>query len=338
MFFKFFYFIIFFELITYKLTFTQVDAKINAESGIYSDSLGNVKNTIKSLSRLNGSIKYSYFQDSTESSILIRAGTDFYTSEMYTWKLNLAGSYLFRSENIIWKGLLNYSNNSYLYNSINSSYNIFTFLAGAEFAISGFPLNLLAGYSSQDIQLMENSYFDLFSIDVTSSKIFSDNFYLDYGFLIQDFSLNDALSNVKNISVNGWNFGPQIKVGFVKSFLLNLDYKFLFYQSNSTSYPSTEHQIEFIGGLFLSNNLSLFLLVDYNIRKLNFTNTFKKENLVFFIPSKSENQFAIKLTYSISKSIKPYLKIGYFDDNLIVRNYKFRGLNTLIGMEARIIN
>lgn len=338
MFFKLFYFIIFFEIIIFNLTFAQVDAKINAESGIYSDSLTNFKNSIKSLSRLNGSIKYSYFQDSTESSILIKAGTDFYTSEMYTWKLNLAGNYLFRSGNIIWKGLLNYSNNSYLYNSINSSYNIFTFLAGAEFAISDFPLNLLAGYSSQNIQLKENSYFDFFSIDVTSSKIFSDNFYLDYGFLIQDFSLNDDLSNVKNISVNGWNFGPQIKIGFIKDFLVNLDYKFLFYQSNSTTYPSTEHQIEFIAGLFLSTNLSLFLLIDYNIRKLNFTNTFKKENLVFFIPSKSENQFAVKSSYSISKAIKPYLKVGYFDDNLIVKNYKFRGINILIGMEARITN
>lgn len=328
--------IIFFLFFSSSQTVSQFDLKLNLESGIYSDSVRNFENNVSLMNRAAGFLKYSYLHDSSESSILIRAGTDFYKSSVYTFKLNTNGNYLYQTKNVTWKGLLNYNYNSYNYNSVFSSFNIFTLIGGADFQFGGFPVGLFLGYSNQNLELQKNVYYDLIFIDLSTLNSFSNFFSLEYGFLVQNFSVNDELSSNNNISINGWNFGPQIKITNYKNILLNLNYKFLFYSSNSTLYPSFEHQLEFIAGTYISENLSLFLFVDYILRNLKFTNSFNKESSVFFIPSKSENQIALRFMYSMNTNFKPYLKLSYFNDDLFVKDYKFRGLNLLIGMEARI--
>lgn len=319
-------------------TFAQFDLKLNLESGIYSDSVKNFEHNVSIMNRAAGFLKYSYVQDSSESSILIRAGTDFYKSNVYTFKLNTNGNYLYQTKNVTWKGFLNYNYNSYNYNNTFSSFNIFTIIGGADFQISNFPINLYLGYSNQNLELQKNVYYDLIFLDCSTLNAINNFFSFEYGFLLQNFSVNDKLSSNNNISINGWNFGPQIKIANYKNVLFNLNYKLLFYNSNSTLYPSYEHQIEFIGGTYVSENLSLFLFVDYILRNLKFANSFNKESTVFFVPSKSENQVALRLMYTMNNNFKPYIKFGYFNDDLFVKDYKFRGLNLLIGVEARINN
>ncbi|MFZ1290923.1 MAG: hypothetical protein WAR79_12580 [Melioribacteraceae bacterium] len=327
--------ILIFLLFFFQNIFSQFDVKLNFESGIYSDSLKNFNETLNSINRLGGLVKYSYAQDSSESSFLLRAGSDFYKNNVYAIKLNSSINYSLHSSEITWKGLISYNYNSYNYNSTNYSYNIFTLIGGADFQVRNFPINLLVGYSNQNLQLQNNIYYDLIFLDCSTAETISNFLSLEYGFLLQNFSVNDNLSDAKSVSIQGWNYGPKLKINHIKDLLLNLTYKFLFYNSNRTSHPSFEHQIEFVSGTFLSKNLSLFLFADFVLRKLNFVNSFSKENTIFFIPSKSENQIALRIMYSFSNIIKPYLKFGYFNDDLFIPNNKLSGLSLLGGIEVK---
>jgi hypothetical protein len=316
--------------------FAQFYFKANLECGLYYDSLGNIANNLNTLYRAEGNLKYKYLEESTESSIFARAGSEFYNKDTRSLKFKLGGSYIYSQKNVAWKANINFNHFSYNYFSANSVYNNFVFVGGAEFNFNNYPLNFLVGFSNQNAKYQNSIDYNSTFFDISSVKNINNYFSIIYGVYIQNFS-SESHIQIPNKRINslGWNFGPELKINYLKNIVINFDYKFLIYSSNDTKYPSYEHQIEIIGGVILENKISLFFLADLLIRKLSFSQTITDQNIVLILPSKNENQIALKASYLINKNLNPYLKFGYFNEDLFIASNKLKGLNLLLGIEVK---
>jgi len=267
----------------------QLNFKLNLESGFYSDSLTKINNNIRLLNRLEGNAKYNYYHENTESSISVRLGSEFFKNDTRSFKLKSVGSYIYSQKNVVWKANINFNRFAYNYDSSNSVFNNFTLIAGAELNyFEGCPLNFLIGFSSQNVEYLNSIDFDLMFLDLTAVKPINNYSSIIYGIYIQNFASENKLRN-NSLKSFGWNFGPQVKINYLKNIVFNLDYKFLLYSSNNTEFPSYEHQIEIVGGVILEKKISVFFLTDLLIRKLTFHQNISEENYNLILPSKNEN-------------------------------------------------
>ena len=169
-----------------------------------------------------------------------------------------------------------------------------------------------------------------------ASKQINNYLTSSYGLFVQKFATESELEN-RNLAIksNGWMYGPQIKIHYLKNFVIDAEYKFLLENLNHIAYPSYDHQVKLLGGIIVSKKFSFFLLVDFHFRRIKIYDSTTETNPILLLPTKNENQILLKTSYRLGKRVSLYFKTGYFRENLFLDNFKFEGLNLLLGLEFR---
>ncbi len=207
------------------------------------------------------------------------------------------------------------------------------------FFIDNYSINTSFGYAFQDASKDVNQNLDLFFLDLKAFPDYGLYFNIGYGFYIERFKIesNFSLPYVfQTITDNsGWRFGPQISLSYLKDFLVNIDYRFLFHNSNLTANPSYEQWLRVLAGTFITEKISAFLLIDYNWRKFKLVETQYDYSNLYYNPLNIENNIYAKLAYEINASIETYIKSGYFKYDVISRNYSIAGWDVILGIEIK---
>ena len=172
---------------------------------------------------------------------------------------------------------------------------------------------------------------DLFLLDAEINQQAFNGAKVVYGIYTERFFLDDQYKT-ENINNKGWRIGPHISFDYLKTFLLNFDYRFLFHISEFTKSPSYEHWIRLVAGKLLMENWSVFVLTDYYFRKYTISKNLDDPYISLYTPINQDNRIYLKVAYSFSDILEIYFKTGYFRENLY-NNYFFAGWNILIGFE-----
>lgn len=315
----------------------QFNTKINLESGVSFDLL-NDSNKTSSIHKIFGNFKYKNKRANSETSLSFKFRPQFFDNSFHSIKLGGTGTFLYNSDIILWKSYLSLLHHNYDLSLISSYYSTFTFINGIEFDIlKDTPFDFSLGYSYQDINFDNSAEWDMVFMDSKINNYYDQYLSWSYGLFVERYDSESKLKNTDKLyKTIGWRYGPQIQLRYLKSFLFDVGYKFLFYNSDNLANPSYEHQINFLSGIVINKKFSLFLLIDFFIVRTKLKDELDNLDEYLFIPTKNENQIYIKTAYKFSKKSSVYLKFGYFRENLYLDSSKLDGLNLLLGIELKI--
>ncbi len=331
-------------IIPYQISYSQFRQlpEINLESGFYNSTQQDSIKQKNILFRLDGQLKYKYSEEKRNASIKLRLSPESYGSNdgLFVLKIKAEGNYLQKENNLNWGVDIARQKNIFQQSDLKLNYDIFLLNGNLNlFFIDGYSINTSFGYAFQDASKDVNQNLDLFLLDL---KLFPDYglyFNVGYGFYIErfkvksNFSLKDTIQNLKANS--GWRFGPQISFSYLKEFIVNVDYRFLFHNSYLTGNPSYEQWLRVLAGTFISEKISAFLLVDYYWRKFKLIETQFDYSNLYYNPLNIENNIYAKLAYEINESVEAYVKSGYFKYDVISRSYSIAGWDVLLGIEIK---
>jgi len=309
--------------------FSQLSYKINLESGVFFNSLESNFSENTNVYRLQGNLRYkTKFQNST-SSFSLKIKPEIFGDDYHSIKYAAQGDYQYNATNVLWKSLISYRNFNYIFSESSTNFSSFNFIVGSEFdLLNNHPIQLYLGYAYQNIDFAGKRTSDYFYLDSKLKNSVTNQLSYQYGFFIENF-----ISENNTIKENGWYYGPQVSLSYLKQFLLNLEYKILLISSTNLTFPSLEHRIKTIGGIRLNQKLSFFLLADLYIRDTHIKNS-KSEKKVL-LPTKNENHISTKINYKFLNNLSIYLKAGYFREELLSDNSKIDGLNVIVGIELK---
>ncbi|MCB9258922.1 MAG: hypothetical protein H6612_06145 [Ignavibacteriales bacterium] len=315
--------------------FSQIGLKLNLESGAFLSVSNLTENSIQSVFKLFGSIDYKTKFENSNLQLSSKIRPQFYDSEFHSFKYKLDGSYNYFLDNLVWRINISQTGDNYDLYLFDYSYNIFLITNNLELnASEELLVNLYFGYSNYKVNYSNTINSSYFFVSALANKIINNYSFLGFGIYVQRFDTESKLTNL-NLSSLGWKYGPQIKAQYMRSFLFDAEYKFLIYNSNNTIFPSYEHNINLLSGVFLSKNVSLFLLAEFNFIRTTLKEGLSEENPIFYTPTQNENELYTKIAYKFNPTFSLYSKIGYFRENMYLDEYKLDGMNFLIGLELK---
>lgn len=326
----------------YSISYSQLSAKINLESGYYNSTQQDSLNQKDILLRLDGQLKYNYAEEKRSFSLKLRVGPESYGTNdgLFVLKMKAEGNYFQKENGFNWGFDVARQKNLFQQSDLKLDYDIFLFDGNLNlFFIDNYSINTSFGYAFQDASKDVNQNLDLFFLDLKLFPEYGLYFNLGYGFYIERFKVNSNLNfidSLQNITNNaGWRFGPQISFSYLKEFLVNVDYRFLFHDSNLTGNPSYEQWLRVLAGIFITEKISAFLLIDYNWRKFKLIETQYDYSNLYYNPLNIENNIYAKLAYEFSDSFEAYIKSGYFKYDVVSRNYSIAGWDVMLGIEIK---
>ncbi len=315
----------------------QLSMHLNLEGGYYrSISKIQAESGQKDAAALaDAEIGYDYKLDRSIISLNLRARPEVYgfNNNLKILKLKSTAGYYLTGDQITWGLNITGQKNDYSGDNVDLNFQNLTLIFESLIKIDdNVSLSSNIGYGYQKITNDLNQKMDLFFIDAELMHRLPNNIKYGYGIYSERFTLIN-LYNFENINNNGWRIGPQLKFDYLKTFLINFDYKFLFHISEVTQSPSYEHRVRLVAGKLLSENWSVFILTDYYFRRYTI-----KENLInpyisLYTPINEDNRIYFKIGYSISDNFETYFKTGYFRENLY-NNNSFAGWNVLLGFQV----
>jgi hypothetical protein len=334
MIFKYIPLVFLFITFPYKNCFAQISLRLNLEGGYYqSTSKFPLESGQKdATARADGEIGYKYDNDDHLISLKLRARPEVYgvNNNLKILKLKTFGTYFFKGDNLNWGIDLTGQKNYYNGRNLNLSYDDIIFMFESLLKINNvFSLSINTGYGYQKISNDINQKMDLIFLDSEIFQQLSGITKIGYGIYSERFILNNKFES-ESINNKGWRVGPHLSFYYLKSFLLNIDYRFLFHISEITKTPSYEHWIRLVAGKLLNDYWSVFILTDYYFRRYTVTENIKYVSL--YTPINEDNRIYFKISYSLFDYLELYMKAGYFRENLY-NNYSFAGWNALIGFE-----
>ena len=329
----FFIFLLFFGS---QINFAQLSLRLNLEGGYYRSISQNSAEPVQkdATVRLDGEIGYKYKNDNNTLSLKLRARPEIYglSNNLKILKLRAVGNYYSGNSTFNWGFNLIGQKNNYSGRNINLNFQDFIFLLESLIKIdNNFSLRSNLGYGYQRVSDDINQKMNLVFLDAEIIQRFFRNAKLGYGIYSERFFLNN-IYKVEDADNKGWRLGPHLSFDYLKSFIVNFDYRYLFHISNVTQSPSFEHWIRLVAGKLIAENWSVFVLTDYYFRKYTIKKYLESPYLYLYTPINEDNRIYLKLAYSISEIFEVYLKAGYFRENLF-NNYSFAGWNFLIGFE-----
>lgn len=315
--------------------YAQLSYKTNLETGLFFKSTKTSIDNASSIYKLFGNLKYKTTYQNSESSISLKVRPELLDKDFFALKLGVQGDYIYRAEKIIWKSHINFQNFGYSRNDDNYNFQSFSLISGADINITNkIPMQLLLGYSYQNVEFVNELNSDYVYLDAKIFNSISAYSSISYGLFIENFATEGRVSLSSDlIKSNGWYYGPQINFSFMKYFLLNIGYKFLLINSKKIEDLSFEHRINTIGALRLNSVLSLFLHVDFYLRKTIQKNS--DDTIQTLLPTKNENHITLKINYKLLNNFAIYVKSGYFRENLFSDEKHLDGLNLLLGVELK---
>ena len=336
-------YLIFILLFPYQICYSQFSGKINLESGYYNSTQQDSIKQNDILYRLDGQLKYKYTDEKRSASLKLRVSPESYGTNngLFVLKMKAEGNYFQKENSFNWGVDIARQKNILKNRNLKLNYDIFILSGNLDlFFINDYSINTTFGYAFQDASKDVNQNLDLFFLDLKTFPNYGLYFNLGYGFYIEKFKVKSNLSlenEMNNITDNsGWRFGPQISFSYLKDFLVNIDYRFLFHNSNLTGNPSYEQWLRVLAGTFLTEKISMFLLVDYNWRKFKLIEAQFDYSNLYYNPLNIENNIYAKLAYEINESFETYIKPGYFKYDVISRNYSIAGWDIMLGIEYKI--
>ena len=319
-----------------KINLAQLSLRLNLEGGYYrSTSTSAVESGQKdATARIDGEVGYKYKDDNRFYSFKLRARPEVYglQNNLKIFKLKAAGNYYFTGNNITYGFNLNGQRNNYGGRDIDLTFQDFIFAFESLLTLdNNFSASANLGYGYQKVSENINQKMDLLFLD---TEIFQDvfsNARLGYGVYSERFVLNGVYKE-DGVNNKGWRVGPHISLNYLKAFLANFDYRFLFHISEITKSPSYEHWIRLVAGKLFSENWSVFILTDYYFRKYTISKVLNNPYISLYTPINEDNRIYLKVAYSLSDIFETYIKTGYFRENLF-NNYSFAGWNLVAGFE-----
>ena len=173
------------------------------------------------------------------ASLSLRARPEFYgfSNPINFIKLRAEGDYYQSEEKFNWGLNISRQVNFFKQQNSNLTYNIFSLTGSATwFYIDNMPVNTNLGYAYQVIKNNEEYNLDLLFFDcklysqLSTYMKFSYGLYLERFFITNEVEILHTSSYYKN---NGWRFGPQLSLNYLKEFIVNIDYKFLSFRIRS---------------------------------------------------------------------------------------------------------
>ena len=329
---KAFYFLLFISSANAQLSY-----QINPEIGFYNSSSSLLKNENGLLTRIEGKLSYLYETDYSSASLNVKARPELFglNSQLTSFKFKAGGEYVRHEETFDWGINLTRQLNGINNNNIHINYDIFSLQGNATFfPVEDFPISSVIGYAYQNVSSGSEQNLDLVFGEVKANQIISSYLRLGYGLYTEKFTIENNPGNNYRAgtgSNSGYRIGPEVELNYIKEFLINFQYRFLFHASDVTSFPSYEQWIKFVAGKILFQDVSAFILI-YLREYKNATSSADKLSILY-TPINQENYINFKTTYDLSESLNLYLKGGYFRENLIYNNYTFEGWNFVFGVE-----
>jgi hypothetical protein len=314
--------------------FPQLSLRLNLEGGYYNSSSTNFENQKDLTGRADGEINYQLKGEDQAASIKIRARPELYglRNNLKILKLVANGNYYSTGKNLSWGFSLTGQRNTYNGENINFNYKNANILFESLFKINkDFSMLTNLGYGYQKVSNNLDQGMDIFLINIEALQRLFNNTKLGYGIYLERFLLSGKYL-LSDISNKGWQAGPQLTLDYLKSFIINFDYRFLFHFSEITKSPSYEHWIRLVAGKLISEDWSVFFLADYYFRKYTITKQLSNPYIYLYAPTNEDNRIYLKFAYGISDISEIYIKTGYFKENLF-NNYSFAGWNVLLGFE-----
>ncbi len=319
-----------------KINFAQLSLRLNLEGGYYqSTSKSAVESGQKDATvRIDGEIGYKHKDDNRMFSFKLRARPEVYGfhDNLKILKLKATGNYFFTGDNITYGFNLTGQRNNYKGRNVDLNFQDFIFMFESLLEMgNGFSLSANLGYGNQEVSNDVNQKMDLLFLDTEIFQRAFNDARLGYGIYSERFVLTGNYE-AKDINNKGWRIGPHISFDYLKAFLVNFDYRFLFHISEITESPSYEHWIRLVAGKLLTENWSVFILTDYYFRKYTISKIIDNPYISLYTPINEDNRIYLKIGYSLSDIFEAYFKTGYFRENLF-NNYSFAGWNFLAGIE-----
>ena len=317
----------------------QVSFKGNAETGFYNSRGNSINKETNSLTRLNAQVSYNYSKENTSATFQLKARPEFYglDGDLTSFKFRGSGKFFRREKNFNWG--LNVTRHLNKITGLNVDINYDIFLLQGDltlFIFDDLPLTSSLGYAYQNVDSESRQELDLIFGETKVNQVFNSYLKTGYGFYIENFSIENKFTpNIHNKikSNKGYRFGPEFELQYLKNYILNLRYRFLFHSSGQTEFLSYEQWIRLVTGTILFPRFSVFLLVDFYIRKFKESGSSTSEFPILYTPLNQENHISFKAGYDITNKFEIYLKSSYFNEDLVYNNLSFEGWNFLFGIE-----
>ncbi|MEW6702239.1 MAG: hypothetical protein AB1298_05925 [Bacteroidota bacterium] len=316
----------------------QFTIRGNLESGFYRSIENFLSNENDLLFALEGKLGYKFKEENTEASFELKTRQEWFglNKELFSFKFRGSGDLVRREENFDWGIGITRHLNRISGRSIDIDYDIFSIQGNATFYwFENAPVSVVLGYAYQNIASSIQQNHDIVFLEGKVHDVFSSFFKTGYGLYIEKFLIEGETIvnyNKRKESNGGVRIGPKLEIHYLKDFVVNGQYRFLFHFSDKAKPISYEHWVRLVAGKFLFSGFSTFLLIDYFWRNIKAGNDSKTINILYS-PFNLENNISLKIGYELTGSLELYLKSGYFRNNLVYNNYTFAGWNFLFGIE-----
>ena len=317
----------------------QFSLQANAETGVYNSKGNFLLEKTGLFTGLEGKAAYKYEYEKTSASINIKARPEFYGSgnNLTSFKIRTSGEFSRREDTFNWGLNLTSHFNNISSDSVDIDYEIL-FLQGnvVLFMIENLPLSINASYAKQKLNSSGKQSLDLFSGEIKIHQKFNSYFKAAYGLYAENFSIENSISYSVSDTVNsnsGFRIGPLVEINYLKDFVFNFQYRFLFHSSEQTEFPSYEQWLRLVAGKIIFDKISVFLLVDYYLRKYKNLSSSQNPLPVLYTPLNQENHISFKTGYDITNDLELYIKSSFFSENLVYKDYKIEGWNILLGIQ-----
>jgi hypothetical protein len=319
--------------------YSQLSFNANSEFGYYKNTGNGIfkKNDLVTRINIKGKYEYEIEENYFAASLGIKP-------ELYGVKNNLSGikidgkgSYYNNSEMTNWG--VNFSIQKNILNSSELDINTDLIFITSDFyfgADEKFPFHLTAGYAYQSYDYSSRKNFDIIFLDSRYEDLLVEDINFFSGLYLERFLISNKTNYFAANLLDknkGWRIGPQIGINYLQSFLVRCEYRILCHSSDITKATSYEQNYKLLTGVNLSEDFSLFILLDFYLKNLKLTKDFARVREIIYSPMNSENRFYVKLLYDLSENFGTYARYGYGKEILDYYDSYLEGWNLVLGLE-----
>ena len=311
---------------------------IKGEAGYYHASGSSLLKQTDLISQFQGLIKYSENNINNNWLIELKARPEFYglSNNITILKLSGKGQYQHRFSKFLLSFTLSSQKNFYL-NNIDLNFSIFKLNSNLLWFYKRKTFfQFSADYFYRDLNNGFSNSLDAITLIGKIYQSFSPFGKIGMGVYTEKFKIESDVTNFFQFGADqnsGWRFGPEVSLNYSRHFVVNINYHFLFHESDLAEDPDNEQWIQFLLGKLLSPRWSIFFLADYYFR--HFHNQPDFDNQLIYMPIDNENNFYLKLAYDVNKEMTFFLNVGYSKENLVYQNLNLSGYKGTVGVEFK---
>jgi len=312
---------------------------IKGEAGYYHASGSSLLKQTDLISQFQGLIKYKENKNNHNWFIELKTRPEFYglQNNLTILKLYGKGQYQHRFSKFHFSFTLSSQKNFYLNNNLNLDFSIFKLNSNLLWFYKRKTLvQLSANYFYRDLNNGFSNSLDAVTLIGKIYQSFSPFGKIGLGAYTEKFKIECDITTFFQLGADqnsGWRFGPEVSFNYSRHFVVNINYHFLFHESDLNQDPDNEQWIQLLLGKLLSSRWSIFFLGDYYFR--HFPEQPDFNNQLIYLPIDNENNFYLKLAYDINKEMTLFLNMGYSKENLVYQNLNLSGFKGTVGVEFK---